>query len=177
MNDEGIKRFDQKYTTTDIKEIKELFSETVEDQDELQQAEFEWEVGRVVKAIILINSKTRETKKYIGPFDFNEDEIKEKNLLDYYYTNAIVHLVKWDHITIQNELEGLLTDDQYFVWYLKEVYNLTYSDIAVLREHFGSSSNESTIRDVYMKARIKMKKLFDFCSKQQELVKKVERDE
>lgn len=172
MKEKSISRFDKKYSTTNIAEIRDLFSETVEDLDELEMMQYEWEAGRVVKALILLNSKTRAAKKYVGPFDFKEEDIEEKWLLDYYYTNAIVHLVKWDHEPIENELEGLLTEDQYFVWYLKDVYDLAYSDIAKLREHFGSSGNESTIRDIYMKARIKMKRLLEFCNKQSELVKK-----
>lgn len=174
MNKKILGRFDQKYSSTDFREISDLFSgSSFEMERERVFMETEWDAGRVVKALILINSETRETKRYAGPFNFKEEEIKDEWLIDYYYNSAIAHLVKWGHIPIENELEGLLTEDQFFVWCLKVVYDLSYSDIAGLREHFGSSGNESTIRDIYMKARIKMKKLLTFCSKQSELVKRV----
>ncbi len=173
MNKISLKRFDKIYRTTNIEELKDLYRYKI-DEETLFHMDGEWEEGRVVEGLILIDTKKREAKRYAGSYKIKLEEIEVQYLNVYYYSDAIVHLVKWNRIVIGNELENLLTDDQFFIWYLKDYHDISYSEIASLREHFGKSGNESTIRDIYMKAKIKMKKLFHFCNKYSEYVKEVE---
>ena len=134
-------------------------------------------MGNTSYGAILVNFEDKRTERYSGSYENKiEDIVETKWLQNYPYETAIAHLVKWTHIIIENELEGLLTDDQFFIWYLKDYYGLSYKLISELREHFDKSGNESTIRDIYMKARIRMKNLFQFCSKYSEYVQGIEKN-
>ena len=166
--------FDALYQTTDINEIFEMFKGK---GVELSAIDHEREMGNAIIGAILINHKERRAERYNSTYENKIDDfVESKWLQNYTYESAIAHLVKWTHIIIENELEGLLTDDQFFVWYLKDYYGLPYKLISDLREHFEKSGNESTIRDIYMKARVRMKNLFQFCNKYSEYVRDVEKN-
>ena len=167
-----LKKYDKIYRITDMNELLDLFSGNYpEDNEAHHLIDYGWEMGKSLLGLILINSKMREAKKYWSEYTEELDDIKEEHLHDFYYEGAIVCLIKWEHILVENELEGILTDDQFFVWYLRDYFNLSYSHISILREHFESSGNESTIRDLYMKARGKMKKMLELCNKYSTYVK------
>ena len=167
-----LENYDKIYRITDIKELLDLFGGNYPEDNEAHHfIDYGWELGKSLIGLILIDTKKREAKKYWSEYIEELDDIKEEHLHDFYYEGAIVYLIKWGHIVIENELEGILTDDQFFVWYLRDYYELSYSFISVLREHFGSSGNESTIRDMYMKARGKLNKMLELCNKYSAYVK------
>ncbi|NPD87376.1 MAG: hypothetical protein HGN29_01550 [Asgard group archaeon] len=132
----------------------------------------QYDKSEKAQSIILLNNQKKEAWTSLHEVDkINLDNIKSEQYIKRDYSEVIVFLIKWDHIVIDNELEDILTDDQHFVWYLRDVYELSYSEIGSIREHMEKSANESTMRDIYMKARVKMKKLLELCDKYSDILR------
>lgn len=132
----------------------------------------QWIKEETALSIILLNEQTKEAWTSLTEYkEFDLDNLNPKMFLKTDFSSTIAFLVKWDHVIIDNELEDVLTEDQHFIWHLRDIYELSYAEIGSIREHVGKSGNESTIRDIYMKARIKMIRLLNLCDKYSEKIR------
>lgn len=169
-------QYDRKFELTRFDELFDLFDKEDELDSEARSFLHEQiDESKKAMSIILLNDKKREAKASLWEYkEVKPEEINVEDFIDLDYSKAIVVLVKWDRIIINNELEDILTEDQFLVWHLRDVYGLSYARIGEIREQYERSSNESTIRDIYKKSRKKMRKVLEICDKYSEILRGVD---
>lgn len=169
-------KYNRKFDLTNFDELFDLFD--TDDELDSEARSFlhdQHDDSKRAISIILLNDKKREAKTSLWEYkEVRPEDIKVEDFIELDYSKAIVVLVKWDKIIIDNEMEEILTDDQHLVWHLRDMYGLSYAKIGEIREHLGRSSNESTIRDIYKKTRRKMRRVLEICEKYSEILKGVD---
>jgi len=170
-------KFNRHFEISDIDQLHDLFDENScvkieigsESSSFLKDQQIEEETELI---IILLNEQTKESWISLPEYEeFDMNNLDPKMFLKTIFASIIVFLVKWGHIIIDNELEDFLTEDQYSIWYLRDMLELSYAEIARIRKHTKKSGNESTIRSLYMKTRIKLLRLLNLCDKYSEKIR------
>jgi tetratricopeptide (TPR) repeat protein len=74
------------------------------------------------------------------------------------FGQAFRFLLKYGYLKIKNQYPLILTDNQWYVWHLKEEIKLTFVDIAYAR-----NSSVRAVRSIYQSADDRIKQILDFA--------------